>query len=102
MRYLLLVIVLVALVVAGALYLPVKDGQPLLAADQLTQLVTGAQAPAPTDSAAEIYRWRDASGQWQFGQIPPPGVVAEPVAPKQVQTIESERFRQGALPEESK
>jgi len=105
MRYLLVVIGLAVLVVLVAMYAPVKDGQPLLRPEQLQQLVPGAESvpestllPAP----AEIYRWRDASGAWQFGQVPPPGVQAELVQQKQIQIIESERFRQGALPEESK
>lgn len=36
--------------------------------------------PATMAAATSIHRWRDpSSGQWQFGNQPPPGVVAEPV-----------------------
>lgn len=103
MKYLFLVIALVAAVVLAALYVPVKDGKPLLDPDQVKALASDpasalggsiSQAPA---GEPELYRWRDKRGNWQYGDVPPPGVAAEPVEVKPTKRLSPEAIRQGKL-----
>ncbi|EKF74758.1 hypothetical protein A11A3_07038 [Alcanivorax hongdengensis A-11-3] len=104
MRYLIIVIVLVAAVMAALFTLPVKNGNPVLNwqyvrdnwqqpqrwLDHPQALVNGR-----TDGSAELYRWRDRAGNWQYGQIPPAGVRAETVTVKAPTTMTSEDMRGG-------
>ena len=98
MKYFLLVIALAAGVLAALLYVPMENGQPLLQPDSFRQSITeatGMLSSEPQDELPAMYRWRDASGSWQFGQVPPPGVVAEPMAQQEIRTMSSEAVRQG-------
>lgn len=98
MKYFLLVIALAAAVLAALLYVPMENGQPLLQPDRFRQTIseaTGLFAGEQQNELPAMYRWRDASGNWQFGQIPPPGVVAEPMEQKEIRTLSSEAVRQG-------
>jgi hypothetical protein len=88
MKYFFLLIALLAAVLAALMYVPMQNGQPLLNPDTLRQTLADGtaliNAPEQDEEALPaMYRWRDASGRWQFGQIPPPGVAAEPVEQKQ-------------------
>ncbi|MEE4251362.1 MAG: DUF4124 domain-containing protein [Alcanivoracaceae bacterium] len=98
MKYFLLVIALAAAVVAALMYVPMENGQPLLHPDRFRQGVadaTGLLSSEPQDELPAMYRWRDSSGNWQFGQVPPPGVVAEPMEQKEIRTMSPEAIRQG-------
>ncbi|MCC1495862.1 DUF4124 domain-containing protein [Alcanivorax sp. 1008] len=98
MKYFLLVIALAAAVLAALMYVPMENGQPLIQPDSLRQGVsesTGLFSAGQQDELPAMYRWRDSSGNWQFGQVPPPGVVAEPMEQKEIRTLSSEAIRQG-------
>ncbi|MDF1628722.1 MAG: DUF4124 domain-containing protein [Alcanivoracaceae bacterium] len=98
MKYFLLVIALAAAVLAALMYVPMENGQPLIQPDSLRQTVTesaGLFTDEQQDELPAMYRWRDSSGSWQFGQVPPPGVVAEPMEQKEIRTLSSEAIRQG-------
>lgn len=98
MKYFLLVVGLLAAVVAALMYVPMENGQPLLQPDRARQAlsdVTGLVADTDQDVLPVMYRWRDASGDWQFGKVPPAGVVAEPVEQKEIRTLSSEAIRRG-------
>ncbi|MCG8393694.1 MAG: DUF4124 domain-containing protein [Pseudomonadales bacterium] len=103
MRYLLIIIALFIAVLAALFTVPVKDGKPVLdwqhaqqnwqEPDKLLE-----QASSSLDSKqgeTDMYRWRDARGNWQYGQIPPPGVEAERVTVKAPSTISAEEVRGG-------
>lgn len=104
MKYLFLVIGLLAAVVLAALYVPVKDGKPLVEWEQVRdvasdpgRLVKEGPVGEPQDKAPELYRWRGSNGTWQYGDVPPPGVAAEPVDVKPARRLSSEAVRQGEL-----
>ncbi|MBF5055111.1 hypothetical protein Y5W_00405 [Alcanivorax sp. 521-1] len=40
-----------------------------------------------------VYRWRDATGSWQYGQIPPPGVDVQTVEVEAPTIISAEEMR---------
>jgi hypothetical protein len=103
MKYFLLVIGLLAALIAALIYVPMKNGEPLLHPDKARQLLneTTKLLPSTTESKVEeelpaMYRWRDASGNWQFGQVPPIGVEAEPLQRKEVRSLSADEVRQGA------
>lgn len=98
MKYFLLVIGLFAALIAALIYVPMKNGEPLLKPEKVRQLLneaTGLLATADGDELPAMYRWRDASGNWQFGQVPPAGVVAEPLEKKEVRSLSADEVRQG-------
>lgn len=98
MKYFLLVIALAAAVLAALMYVPMENGQPLLQPDSFRQGIneaTGLLSDEQENELPAMYRWRDASGNWQFGQMPPPGVLAEPMEQKEIRTLSSEAIRQG-------
>jgi hypothetical protein len=105
MKYFLLLIGLVAAVLAALMYVPLENGRPALDPDSMRQLLSESTAMAVPAEEEEVlpamYRWRDASGRWQYGQVPPPGVNAEPMEQKDTRTVSPEALRQGALPEDS-
>jgi len=99
MKYFLLVIGLLAALIAALIYVPMKNGESLLPPEKARQLLneaTGLLATADEDELPAMYRWRDASGNWQFGQMPPVGVVAEPLEKKEVRSLSADEVRQGA------
>ena len=95
-KYFLLVLALIAAVVAALMFVPVKNGRPLLSPDHVQTMVedvTGQQVPG-LDSRSDDgvdqnvwYRWQDSAGRWQYGQRPPPGVAAEEVEKKSIRTV---------------
>ncbi|MDX1804690.1 MAG: DUF4124 domain-containing protein [Alcanivorax sp.] len=104
MRYLLIVIVLAVALVAALFMVPVDHGRPLLnwqyAKNHWQQPEQWLDDPKAVlnshqSHARELYRWRDGAGNWQYGQIPPSGVQAEPVTVKAPTTITSEQMRGG-------
>lgn len=112
MKYLFLVIALAAAVVLAALYVPVRDGKPLLDRDWVSNMagesapVNGKASPvademptSPVQQSPSYYRWRDDRGRWQYGDRPPPGVAAEPVEVEPGKQLSSEAVRQGRLDE---
>ena len=105
MKYFLLLIGLVAAVLAALMFVPAENGRPVLNPDSMRQLLsesTSMVVPAEEEEVLPaMYRWRDESGHWQYGQIPPPGVKAEPLEQKDTRTVSPEALRQGALPEDS-
>lgn len=104
MKYFLLLVGLVAAVLAALMYVPAENGRPVLDPDSMRQLLsesTSMVIPAEEEVLPAMYRWRDESGRWQYGQIPPPGVRAEPVEQKDTRTVSPDALRQGALPEDS-
>ncbi|MFN3712340.1 MAG: DUF4124 domain-containing protein [Alcanivoracaceae bacterium] len=101
MKYFLLVIGLLVAVAAALVLVPVKDGQPLVSFESVEKQLSEVGLPRfgeEQETLPTLYRWRDAQGQWQFGQVPPPGVVAEPVEQKNIRTLSPEQFRQGGQP----
>src|SRR5690554_7919414 len=96
MKYFLLVIGLLAALIAALIYVPMKNGESLLPPEKARQLLneaTGLLATADEDELPAMYRWRDASGNWQFGQMPPVGVVAEPLEKKEVRSLSADEVR---------
>lgn len=106
MKYLLLVVFLAVAVVLTGLYLPLRDGRPLLAGDRLDNVfremetVSGGNIPESLkgQGTPSYYKWRGPNGNWQYGDRPPPGVDAEPVKSGRVQTLTPDEIR-GAPPE---
>lgn len=68
--YLLLTLILMAGLI-GPFFLKGPTGQPLITVDDVIEDTPLERPPTP------VYRWRDASGTWQFGEAPPDGVDAE-------------------------
>ena len=104
MRYLLIIIVLLVVVLAALFTVPLGSGKPLLDWQHVEQnwqqperLLDRKISPWMEESgdSAEMYRWRDPQGNWQYGQIPPPGVQAEPFTVKNPTTITAEKMRGG-------
>lgn len=101
MKYLLIIIGLAVAVGAALMFVPVKDGKTLLSPGQVQQMLESTGAPVPEmagDDSAEVlptmFRWRDSKGNWQYGDRPPPGVEAEPVEEKSVQTLKDYKPQQ--------
>lgn len=97
MKYLLIIVALIVAVLAALMYVPVKDGKPFLdpkavekILDNPEQLMDSPAEVLQSEPVATMYRWKDSSGNWQYGDRPPPGVAAEPVTPKaQIQRLET-------------
>lgn len=95
MKYFVIVLALIAALVAALMFAPVKDGQPLLnpaqvksSIDQASGTVSGRQDAWLSEHVDNVlYRWKDSSGAWQYGDRPPPGVAAEVVEKKSVKTV---------------
>lgn len=107
MKYFLLVVALIVAVVLAAMFVPIKDGKTLLDPDALKSAMTdlsgspmsGEQADeSDLPEAGGMYRWRDSSGGWQYGDRPPPGVQAEPVTLSRTQRMDA--LPTGSLNEE--
>lgn len=85
MRYFLILVVLIAAVIAALFTVPLKNGKPLLDWQHLEAnwqqpdklIEEGVDGLVKKSQETSLYRWRDQSGNWQYGQIPPPGVDAE-------------------------
>lgn len=107
MRYLFGITLLVVAVVAALLLVPGDDGRPMLNPDRVQALTHDAvRTVAPDrsgwveqDAAATLYRWRDADGNWQYGDVPPPGIRAEPVEKKEVKTVSGTEPLEGVAPD---
>ena len=104
MRYLLIIIVLLTVVLAALFTVPLGGGAPLLDWQHVEQnwqqperLLDGEISSWTEENgeSAEMYRWRDPQGNWQYGQIPPPGVQAEPFTVKAPDTISAQQMRGG-------
>lgn len=97
MKYFLLVIALIIAVLAALMFVPVQDGKPLLSPERVKATIeqTGIQMETAVDNGGWVdeaslnqwYRWKDSRGNWQYGDRPPAGVVAEPVEKKSVKTV---------------
>lgn len=99
MKYFLLVVALIIALLAALMFVPVDDGKPLLSPSRVKATLeqTGVQMlddhpDGWVDEAAlnQWYRWKDARGNWQYGDRPPPGVNAEPVEKKSVRTLSAD------------
>ncbi|MEQ3683021.1 MAG: DUF4124 domain-containing protein [Alcanivorax sp.] len=101
MRFLLIITVLLVAVLAALFIVPLGGGKPLL---DWQHVERNWQQPAKLfDSNVSpwlekkgqtgLYRWRDPDGNWQYGQIPPPGVSVEPITVKAPDTISAEEMR---------
>ena len=109
MRFLLIIVVLLLAVLAALFIVPLGGGKPLLDWQHVEQnwqqpekLFDGSLFPwLEKKGDAELYRWRDPDGNWQYGQIPPPGVSAEPITVKAPDTISAEEMRGGKGLEET-
>ncbi len=108
MRYLGIFVVLAGVIAALLFNVPIGHGKPLLdwqqARDNWTQpaqWLTTSWSSGGRSGEKRVYRWRDATGSWQYGQIPPPGVSAEPITVKAPDTISAEEMRGGKGLEET-
>lgn len=111
MKYFLLVIALIAAVVAALLYMPVKDGKPLVDIDQVKATIDQAAGTAGNQGEAEadwmadhgdvLFRWKNSDGQWQYGDRPPAGVQAEMVEKKSIRTVTADQPLETAAPEQN-
>ncbi len=104
MRFMLIIIALLAMVLAAIFMVPLGGGKPLLDWQyverhwqQPERLLDRRISPwfEENGESVEMYRWRDPQGNWQYGQIPPPGVQAEPFTVKAPETITAEEMRGG-------
>ena len=85
MRYFLILLVLIAAVIAALFFVPLENGKPLLNWQQVEDnwqdpgqlLDGGVESLVNKSEQTTLFRWRDPQGNWQYGQIPPPGVDAE-------------------------
>ena len=93
---------LLVLAVGAPFLLKDKEGRPLLALedlrmpqlgtppvpDEVSEVVSGVQrklkdlggqlrGEAENAAGTVVYKWRDAMGEWQFSDAPPPGVPSE-------------------------
>lgn len=95
MKYFAIVLALIAALVAALMFVPVKNGQPLLnparvksSIDQASGTIVGRQDAWLSEHVDDVlYRWKDSRGNWQYGDRPPPGVAAEVVEKKSVRTV---------------
>ena len=97
MKYFLLGIAWLVAGVAALLYVPVKDGRPLVDIKQVQATLDQSIAGLPGEDAADgdwmadhgdvLFRWKDSGGQWQYGDRPPAGVKAEMVEKKSIKTL---------------
>lgn len=95
MKYFAIVLALIAALVAALMFVPVKNGQPLLnparvksSIDQASGTIAGRQDAWLSEHVDDVlYRWKDSRGNWQYGDRPPPGVAAEVVEKKSVRTV---------------
>lgn len=106
MKYLLLVIALMVAVAAAAFFVPVKDGRPLLQWGQVKAVVKNPERVLKhprvltgdtQQQGTTLYRWRDSNGNWQYGDVPPTGVDAQPVNVKPARTLTPEEVRKGRM-----
>lgn len=105
MRYLVIVIVLIAAAVIALFTLPLTEqGNPLLDWQSVKanwrepgKVLDQARLPWGNreNKNVTVYRWRDPAGNWQYGQIPPPDAQAEPFTVKGPDTITAEQMRSG-------
>lgn len=80
---LLALIVIAAL--AGPFFIKGPNGEPLWRVDTLwaqakfqwRRLSGNVVDALPVDQNVEVYRWRNANGQWQFAAEAPPGIEAD-------------------------
>ena len=85
MRYFLILLALVVAVIAALFTVPMKNGKPMLDWQHVKEnwqepdklIEDGVEGLAGKSQETTLYRWRDPQGNWQYGQIPPPGVDAE-------------------------
>lgn len=111
MKYFLLVIALLVAVVAALLYVPVKDGRPLVDINQVRATLDQGVAGLPGKEAADddwmadhgdvLFRWKGSTGQWQYGDRPPAGVKAEMVEKKSIKTLTADEPLETAAPEQN-
>lgn len=95
MKYFAIVLALIAALVAALMFVPVKDGQPLLdpervksSIDQASGAVVGREDAWLAEHVDDVlYRWKDSGGNWQYGDRPPAGVAAEVVEKKSVRAV---------------
>ena len=98
MRYLFIVIALVVAVAAALFMVPIKGGSPVLDWAEFKRCLNDAEFCSvfqSDPSKRELYRWRDARGYWQYGNVPPPGVEAEVVTLSEMETLSPDAVRQG-------
>ena len=103
MRYFLIIVALIAALLAALFTIPLGGDKPLLNWQHVKEnwqqperLFDKGLSPWVRQSGeTELYRWRDPEGNWQYGQIPPPGVHAEAVTVKDPKTISAEEMRGG-------
>ncbi len=85
MRYFLILIVLIMAVGTAMFTVPMQNGKPLLDWQHVEEnwqdpdklIDEGVDGLVGKTQETTLYRWRDPRGNWQYGQIPPPGVDAE-------------------------
>lgn len=108
MKQVLILVAVLAIAAVLSVTVPVIDGKPLVNFDKLRADVSRQVTPMleqvqdqvqdHADMAPQeppMYRWRDDGGRWQYGSVPPAGVVAEPVTLQRTQVVPSEEFKQG-------
>ncbi|MCK0154763.1 DUF4124 domain-containing protein [Alcanivorax sp. S6407] len=85
MRYFLILLVLIAAVAVALFTVPLENGKPMLDWQHVQEnwqepeklFDDGVEGLVKKSEQTTLYRWRDPQGNWQYGQIPPPGVDAE-------------------------
>jgi len=109
MRYLGIFVVLAGVIAALLFNVPIGHGKPLLdwqkARDNWTQPAAWLTTPWPGGERGgekRMYRWRDATGSWQYGRIPPPGVEVQTVDLKAPTVITAEETRGEGPPAQKK
>lgn len=106
MRYLGIFVVLAGVVAIMLFNVPIGHGKPLLdwqkARDNWTQPVEWLTTSWPGGGEKRVYRWRDATGNWQYGRIPPPGVEVQTVDLKAPTVITAEEMRGEGPPAQEK
>jgi len=70
----LVLLILILAVAAGYIYLHPEAVQPWLQGTPLEQLLRGTPLERPP-AETTLYKWRDATGQWQVSDKPPGGGV---------------------------
>lgn len=98
MRYLGIFVVLASVSFTLLFKVPIGHGKPLLgwqqARDNWTQPARWLTTAWPNSGNGQqrIYRWRDATGSWQYGRIPPPGVKVRTVDLKAPTVVTAEKI----------
>ena len=100
MRYPVTLLMLGGVFAVASFTVSLGHGEPLLDWQRMRdhwsqpdQWLTSSRLLDGGGAGRRVYRWRDATGSWQYGQIPPPGVDVQTVEVEAPTIISAEEMR---------